>query len=103
MIKLQLLVHAHTNFLISQKFYKLKKESEKILTGASGDDADAAPATPAAPKTRTPKTPKTTGGAAKRKRNAVADDSESPSKKVKEENDDGDASLKDSKTNMEEA
>ncbi|KIV92689.1 hypothetical protein PV10_03961 [Exophiala mesophila] len=87
-----------------QKFYKLKKESERILTFPSVNDTDATPSTLTTPKPKAPKTPKTTGASEKkRKRNAAAEDSDTPSKKVKEEDSDAKAKLEDGTTNIGEA
>lgn len=78
-------------FYYSQKFYKLKKESEKLLNG-DGTDAPAAATTPTprkgkAAKTNDDGTP-VKATPTKRKKKAAAtteDDSVTPSKKVKVE------------------
>ena len=94
---LQFNVQIQTNVSNSQKFYKLKKESEKLLTGAPaaapGGNTAPNPATaPNTPKAKVPRTPKSgKASAGKRKKNPsndVDDEAttmESPSKKVKAE------------------
>ncbi|ETN43866.1 uncharacterized protein HMPREF1541_10997 [Cyphellophora europaea CBS 101466] len=56
---------------VSQKFYKLKRESEKLLSGDGAAAAPAPPATPASGTKATDKTPKSSIG--KRKGRASAD------------------------------
>ena len=68
-----------TLLICSQKFYKLKRESEKLLAEGPGSPGSA-PATPA-PKTKAAKTPGTKSGG-KRKKASTAGDDEAGSQKA---------------------
>jgi hypothetical protein len=71
-----------TSFWYSQKFYKLKKEAEKIL--GTGGDAATTPALKT-PTTKADKTTprKSTGGGKRKKADNVDDVEETPTKKKK--------------------
>ena len=76
-----------TSLLSSQKFYKLKREAEALLTTSGAET----PSTPSAKNKGTPSAKTSTGKGRKRKADAEAEEggedrAQTPSKKIKMEN-----------------